>query len=191
MKLLAFIKQNKAIVFACIVVLLSFGLLALPGQFAHYGPLNLSSKVASERFKYFYNGYQWMFATKEDVLGNQIGKPVAQAIAALVMLGLCVPGLLFSKKSSFVALLTSLALITVSVLFFSISAAGAKCYTGGYDFMPAEDNAYYLILWVPYVIGGLLVIAGGFMLYRTILVMRNEVKSPTQSKGPTYSYLKK
>ena len=190
MKVIRFIKENKIIVFALCVVLLSFGLLALPGAFAHYGPLNLSSKVASERFKYFYNGYQWMFATKEDVLGNQIGKPVAQGIAAFAMLVVCVPGLLFSKKSSFVALLTSLALITISVLYFSISAAGFKCYTG-YDFMQPENHAYYLILWVPYVIGGLTVIAGGLMLYRTILVMRDEVKSPTQSKGPTYSYLKK
>ena len=185
-----FLKENKIIVFALVVVLLSFALLALPGQFAHYGVKDLTSKVASERFKYNLNGYQWMFATKEDIHGNQVGKPVAQGIAAFVMLVLCVPGLLFSKKSSFVALLTTLALITISVLYFSISVAGAKCYSG-IDFMPAEDHAYYLILWVPYVIGGLLVIAGLLMGYRTFIVMKNEVKSPTQSKGPTYSYLHK
>ena len=190
MKAIKFIKENKVIMFALCVVLLSFVFLALPGQFAHYGPLNLSSKVASERFKYFYNGYQWMFATKEDILGNQIGKPVAQGIAAFVMLILCVPGLLFSKKSSFVSLLTSLALITVSILYFTISAAGFKCYTG-FDFMQPEDHAYYLILWVPYLIASFLIIAGLLMGYRTFLVMKSEIKSPSQSKGTTYSYLKK
>ena len=185
-----FLKENKTIVLALFIVLLSLALLALPGQFAHYGVKDLTSKVASERFKYNLNGYQWMFATQKNALGEQVGKPVAQGIAAFVMLVLCVPGLLFSKKSSFVALLTTLAMITVSVLYFSISAASAKCYTG-IDFMPAKDHAYYLILWVPYVIGGLLVVAGLLMGYRTFKVMKDEVKSPAKAKGPTYSYLHK
>ena len=186
-----FLRENKVIVLALIIVLLSFVLLVLPGQFAHYGVKDLTSKVASERFKYNLNGYQWMFATQKNVYGEQVGKPVAQGIAALVMLALCVPGLLFSKKSSFVALLTTLIMITVSILFFSISAAGAKCYTGSLDFIPAKDHTYYLILWVPYVIGGLLILAGLLMGYRTFKVMKEEAKAPTKAKGPTYSYLHK
>ena len=183
MKLLAFIKQNKAIVLALVIVLLSFGFLALPGQFAHYGIDGF--KNGHYTFKYNLNGYQWMFGTVEDIFGNKIGKAVPQGIAAFVMLVLCVPGLLFSKKSSFVALLTSLALITISVLYFTISVAGLKAY----PFEQAEDNAYSLILWVPYVVGGLVLIAGAFMTYRTIMVMKNEIKSPSQSKS-SYSYLK-
>ena len=31
-----FLRENKIIVLALVIVLLSFGLLALPGQFAHY-----------------------------------------------------------------------------------------------------------------------------------------------------------
>ena len=183
MKLLAFIKQNKAIVLALVIVLLSFGLLAFPGQFAHYGVDGYQN--GHYTFKYNLNGYQWMFNTVENISGNKIGKAVPQGIAAFVMLVLCVPGLLFSKKSSFVALLTSLALITISVLYFTISAAGLKAY----PFEQGKDHAYWLILWVPYVIGGLVVIAGLLMSYRTFMVMKNEVKSPSQSKSQ-YSYLK-
>ena len=188
MKLLAFIKQNKIIVLALLIVLLSFGLLALPGQFAHYGPLNLSSKVASERFAFRLSGYEWIFATAKTKLDAKIGTVSAQGVATIVLLGLCVPGLLFSKKSSFVALLTSLALITVAVLFLSISAAGPKSYPD-YHIRPA-DNGYSLMLWVPYVIGGLTLVAGGLMTYHTVIVMKNEVKSPSQTKGSSYSYLK-
>ena len=126
MKLLAFIKQNKAIVLALVIVLLSFGLLALPGQFAHYDVLKITGNKVF--YQYNLNGYQWMFNTVENSSGAKIGKAVAQGIAILVMLGLCVPGLLFSKKSSFVALLTSLALIVIAILCFTISVAGAKCY---------------------------------------------------------------
>ena len=187
-KALAFMKENKIIVFALTIVLLSFVFLALPGQFAHYGVLNLNSKVASERFAYRLNGYEWMFATKENILGNKIGSPVAQGIAIFVMLILCVPGLLFSKKSSFVSLLTSLALVTIAILFFTISTAGLKAYP---NFLPAKDHEYSLILWVPYVLGSLILIVGGLMCYRTFKAMKEEVAHPTASKGPSYNYLHK
>ena len=189
MKLIAFIKQNKTIVFALLIVLLSFGLLALPGQFAHYGPLNLSSKVASERFAYRLSGYQWMFGTVENILGNKIGSASAHGIAAFALLALCVPGLVCSKKSSFVSLLTTLVLITAAVLFLSISAAGPKSYPLWH--IKPENNDYSLMLWVPHLIGGLTLLAGGLMGYRTVNVMRSEIARPTQQKGPSYSYLKK
>ena len=184
-KALAFIKENKIIVFALAIVLLSFVFLALPGQFAHYG--YLSPKLG---YTYKLNGYQWMFGTvKNQYLDEKIGSASAQGIAILVMLVLCVPGLLFSKKSSFVSLLTSLALITISILFFTISAAGLKAYPA---FLPAKNGEYSLMFWVPYVLGGLIVLAGGLMGYRTFKAMKDEVKHPTASnKGPTYNYLHK
>ena len=187
-KCLTFVKENKIIVFALAIVLLSFVFLALPGQFAHYGVLNLKSKVPSERFLYRLSGYEWIFGTRVNALGNKIGSASAQGIAIFVMLILCVAGLIFSKKSSFVALLTSLALITIAILFFTISAAGYKSYP---SFLPAEDNEYTLISWVPYVLGSLILIAGVAMSYRTFLVMKDEVKHPVQTKGPSYNYLHK
>ena len=181
-----FIKENKIIVLALVIVLLSFGLLALPGQFAHYGLDSING--AKKTFAFNLGGYEWMFGTKTySYSSTKIGTASAHGIAALALLGLCVPGLLFSKKSSFVALLTTLALITASVLFFTISAAGAKAYKTFHDY-GTGDYAYG---WVPYLIGGLVVAAGLLMGYRTVKVMRDEVKRPSQSKGPTYSYLHK
>ena len=189
MKLLKFFKENKVIVFALLVVLLSFGLLALPGQFAHYVPDVFSG--SKRTFVYNLSGYQWIFGTVKYKYNADayIGKASAQGIAAFSILVLCVPGLLFSKKSSFVALLTSLALITAAVLFLSISAAGVKSYPN-FHIRP-ENSEYTLMRWVPYVIGSFLVLVGGLMTYRTVMVMKNEVARPSQAKGPTYSYLHK
>ena len=176
-----FLKENKIIVLALIIVLLSFGFLALPGQFAHY------AANGKKTFFYNLNGYQWMFGTAEYSTGSKIGSASAHGIAALSLLGLCVPGLLFSKKSSFVALLTTLAMITVAVLFFTISAAGAKAYPTFHNYGKGD----YLYGWVPYLLGGLIVASALLMGYRTFKVMRDEVKRPTQAKGPTYNYLHK
>lgn len=188
-KCLAFCKENKIIVFALAVVLLSFVFLALPGQFAHYGVNILGSKKASDRYFYWLNGYQWFFGTKTTALDVKLGSASAQGITIFVMLILCVPGLLFSKKSSFVALLTSLALVTIAILLFTISVAGAKCYPNWH--IPADDHEYTLMGWVPYFLGSFIILAGGAMCYRTFLVMKDEIKRPSQPKGPTYSYLKK
>ncbi len=189
MKFVKFVKENKIIVAALVVVLLSFVFLALPGQFAHYGVNILSSKKLSDRYSYLLNGYQWFFATESTALGTKLGTASAQGIAIFVMLILCVPGLLFSKKSSFVAMLTSLALVTIAILFFTISAAGPKSYPNWH--IPADNHEYTLMGWVPYVLGSLIMLAGLAMCYRTFLVMKDEVKNPTTSKGPSYSYLKK
>ena len=184
MKLIKFVKENKVIVLALIVVLLSLGLLALPGQFAHYGIGEIVGKHVS--YKYYMSGYQWMF-NLEVKADTKIGaKAVAQGIAILSMLALCVPGLLFSKKSSFVSMLTSLALIVISVLCFTISVAGEKCYPSF-----EQPDVGSRMSWVPYVIGGLVFIVGALMCYRTFKVMKDEVKRPTQQKGPHYSYLHK
>ena len=176
-----FLRENKIIVLALVIVLLSFGLLALPGQFAHY--------AANGKNTFFHNlsGYKFMFGTAKDSLGNAIGKASAHGIAAFALLALCAIGLVFSKKSSFVSLLTALALITVAVLFFTVSAAGAKAYPTFHAFGKGD----YKYGWVPYLLGGLLIVAGLLMGYRTFKVMKDEVKTPAKAKGPTYSYLHK
>ena len=189
MKVVKFIKENKIIIFALLVVILSFALLALPGQFAHYWPNKLNSNVPSERFHYRLSGYEWIFGTKENTLGNKIGSASAQGIAAFVMLALSAVGLLFSKKSSFVSLLTSLMLIVVAILFFTISAAGPKAYPNWH--VPEKNHEYSLMGWVPYVVGSLVILAGFLLFYRTFKVMRDEIKRPQQAKGPSYSYLHK
>lgn len=186
MKLVKFIKENKVIVFALAIVVLSLVLLALPGQYAHYGVGPIRDGKAT--YAFYLSGYQWMFGTVENVVGDKIGSAVPSVIAALVLLGLSFIGLLFSKKSSFVALLVSLALVVVAVLFFTTSPAGFKAYP---NFLPAEDGDFTYMSWVPYVVASFTLIAGGLMMYRTVLVMRDEIKHPSQPKGPTYSYLHK
>ena len=189
-KCLAFIKENKIIVAALVVVLLSFVLLALPGQFAHYGLDSATKKPYT--FSYNLSGYGFMFGVaKHKYTGDDMPgvKAIGQGIAIFVMLVLCVPGLLFSKKSSFVALLTSLALVVVAILFFTISAASAKAYPALHH--PGKDGEYSIMSWVPYVTGSLVMLAGLAMCYRTFLVLKAEAKAPVQPKGPSYSYLKK
>lgn len=185
-KCINFCKENKIIVAALAVVLLSFVFLALPGQFGHY----LLDSTVKKPYTYNYNlsGYGFMFGiAKHKYTGEQLSdfKPVAQGIAIFIMLILCVPGLLFSKKSSFVALLTSLSLVTIAILFFTISAASPVVGKS------SNADARIYMDWVPYVLGGLIMLVGLAMCYRTFLVLKEEAKSPTQPKGPSYSYLKK
>ena len=181
------LSKSKIIIFAIVIVALSLIFLALPGQFAHYGIKEIGPR---NTYQYNLSGYQWMFGTvaKSYDSSSKIGSAVPAGIAALVLLGLSFIGLLFSKKSSFVSLLVSLALITVAILFFCSPAAGRKAYP---SFLPAEDGDYTLMSWVPFVNASLTLIAGGLMMYRTVLVMKEETKRPNQPKGPSYSYLHK
>jgi len=186
MKFVKFLKENKIITLSLIIVILSFVLLALPGQFAHFVPKHIDPNT----YKFYLNGYQWMFGTTKNVLDEAIGPAIGSGIAAFVLLILSFFGLLFSKKSSFVSLLVSLALITVAILFFTVSPATAKAYPDTI-FYVSENGDFHNMSWAPYLIGSLTIIAGGLMMYRTVLVLKDEVKRPTQGKGPTYSYLHK
>ena len=185
-----FVKENKTIVFALVIVLLCFVLLALPGQFAHFVAKDLNSHIPSERFQYRLSGFEWIFATrKNSVTSEAIGKVTAHGISMYVLLVLCIPGLLFSKKSSFVSLLTSLALITVAILFFTLTYVNLKAYSSVIVNGEFAEEFNYL-MWVPWLVGGLTMLAGLLMSYRTFKVLKDEVKQPMQaSKGPKYSYL--
>ena len=191
MKLVKFIKENKVIVFALIVVLLTFVLFALPGQFAHYGKDTLNKKGNGFTYLYNLNGYQWIFATVKNAASSKIGHVTGYGIIVFSLLVLSVPGLLFSKKSSFVALLTTLALIVVAILLFSISKASLKAYPDFVRAAKTDNPKFYNINWVPYVSASFLMISGLCMAYRTLGVMKSEMKKPTQSKGPSYNYLHK
>jgi len=189
-KALAFVKENKIITLALFIVLLSFIFLALPNQFAHFGPADFTSKVETQRWDYSLNGYQWMFGTVEDLDGNAIGGPVASGIAAFSMLVLCVPGLLFSKKSSFVSLLTSIALVVIAILFFTCSHGCAKAYGTLYAEAPKGEH-WSIMRWVPYVLGSFIMLVGLLMCFRTFVTLKNEIKHPAAPKGPSYNYLHK
>lgn len=177
MKLIKFVKENKIIVFSLFVIALAFIFLALPGQFAKF------EIYKGSEFNYKLSGYQFIFGIEDRDLPN---KPVAQGIAIFVMLVLTFGGLIFSKKSSFVSMLCGLSLLVISILFFTISVAGQKVYT----IWDQTNNFKYG--WVAYLSGALILVAAGLVIYRTVIMMKNEIKHPAPvSKGPTYNYLHK
>lgn len=182
-KIIKFVKENKIVVFALAVIILSFIFLALPGQFAH------ADLVPNKGFSTKFGGYEFIFNTKEDVLGNAYGKVVGAGVAAIVMLALSVVGLIFSNKSSFVTIVTGLMLITVSILFFTMEKSAINTYGSIHTFW--YNDMYHIINWVAYVCGGLIVIAGALVVYKSIMMMKDEIKHPAKAKGPTYNYLKK
>ena len=190
MKLLKFVKENKAIVFALVVVALAFGLLALPGQFAHWNPNGATEKIVTS-YKDNLSGYQWMFGTYEPAYGSKEYPAFAQGISMFVLLVVSVPGLIFSKKSSFVSLLTSIVLVVLSILFFTSSVATVKAYDLQVWTKDVGGPRFYAVTWLPYVLGGLILLAGAALGYRTFKVMKSETGRPNQPKGPSYSYLHK
>lgn len=177
MKLIKFVKENKIVIFSLFVIALTFVFLALPGQFSEYG------LIQGKEFEYKLSGYQFIFGYENHDLPN---KPVAQGIAIFVMLVLTFGALIFSKKSSFVSLLCGLSLLVISILFFTISVAGQKVYA---QWDLTNDFKYG---WVAYLSGALILIAAGLVIYRTVIMMKNEIKHPAPvSKGPSYNYLHK
>lgn len=175
-----FIKENKIIVFALFVIVLSLGLLAVPGF--------TRSHLVGDEPKYLLSGYQTFFNTKytaASVLETKVlTGTVAAGIAAIVMLGVTFIGMLFSKKSSFVMALCGLSLLAIAILFFTMEASVTKVIR-----IPFEGKSN--CGWVTYVLGALNLIASGLVIYKTVLVMKDEIKHPAKPKGPTYNYLKK
>lgn len=177
-KIINFVKENKVFTFALVVLALSLGLLAIPG-FAR------TNFMAGE-FKTKLSGYQTFFNTETTVgLDVKILKGVCGAgIAAFVMIIVSMVGIVFSKKSSFVAFLTGLALLTISILFFSMEASVNKI-------VPIVYKDHASCGFVTYLIAALILIASGLVIYKSVLMMKDEIKHPAKSKGTTYNYLKK
>lgn len=174
-KVIKFVKENKIITFALAVVVLSFIFLALPGQ---------TASVYTLGKEYSLGGYQFFFGTQTTIMDVKLGSAVGQGIAIFVLLILSFVGLFFSRKYSFVTMLTGLALVVIAILFFTISNAGDVAYNAG----TMVDVTYK---WVPYLLGAFLVIAGGLVVYKSVMMMKDEIKHPSKPQGPSYSYLKK
>ena len=176
---LKFVKENKIIVLAMTVIVLSLILLAIPGQFAH-------ANLIGDKYSLHFGGYEFIFNTRTSVLDAKYGVSVIGAgIAIIVMMVLSLVGLVFSKKSSFVMMITGLMMLTVSILFFTMEGAAEKSY-------PAfVFNEGKIITWVNYVAGALMIIAAALVIYKAVMVMKDEIKHPAKPKGPSYNYLKK
>ena len=170
-------KYNKwVVIIAIAVVAITFGLLAIPNSFA-----------VVTRGYYQLNGYEWAFAFKFKEAGvNGLRKAVPNArcsglaIAAMVMILLSVPLNIIYKKSALYEFLAGLLLAVGGILFLLMTISGAVIYSGEYK-----------ILWVTYVIGALLLVAGAAVMYVSVLLLRDEKKALLAPKSQEYSYLNK
>ena len=191
-KILKFVKENKIILFALAVIVLSFIFLALPGQFLRYG---IGTKIGNNKYEWAYelSGYQFIFNKGTDILGGKLGaKVVGQGVVIIVFLAVCVPGLIVSNKTSFFTMLTGLLLVVTGILFFTLSKAMYKCYPNFDPLLNDADKKISILKWVPFVLGSLVLIAGLLVTYKAVKMMKNEIKHPTAgNKTPTYNYLKK
>ncbi len=153
------------------LIAVAFGLLAIPGQFFYY---NSTTSGAC-------NGYEAIFYASEYLQNNatfahaSVGGIIAMSLAVLA-----VPFFFLVKKSSASYLLAGILTSVSGILFLAMKLWFAIIYRG---------NGAWDILWVTYVIGALLVIAGGLSIYCSIILLREEKVAPLKDKS--YSYLKK
>ena len=150
------------------LIAVAFGLLAIPGSFFRFDP-------------HAYNGYQAIFYADTILQKNasfahaSVGGIIAMSLAVLA-----VPFFFLVKKSSASYLLAGVLTAVSGILFLAMKLWFAIIYRG---------NGSWDILWVTYVIGALLVIAGGLSIYCSIILLREEKVAPLKDKS--YSYLKK
>ena len=169
-------KKVRLVVYASLaVIVLSFGLLAIP-QFI---VPTLEKNVAS--FPSF-SGYQFFFNAVSDNVKNNTGMSHVSGlgIASIVLMGLALCSYVFAKKSSALVMLGGLLNVAASVLFFAMEASKKRVFT---------KYSLYAVGWVNYVIGALLVLSGLASIYFAFRLMQGEKKAIASKSS--YSYLKK
>ena len=150
------------------LIAVAFGLLAIPQSFFAYN----AGK---------FNGYEAIFYANTYLEDNatfahaSVGGIIAMSLAVLA-----VPFFFLVKKSSASYLLAGILTSVSGILFLAMKLWFAIIYRG---------NGAWDILWVTYVIGALLVIAGGLSIYCSIILLKEEKVAPLKDKS--YSYLKK
>ena len=150
------------------LIVLAFGLLAIPGSFFTYAPRS-------------YNGYQAIFYADTLLQENAtFARASVGGIIAMSLAVLAVPFFFLVKKSSASYLLAGVLTAVSGTLVLAMKLWFAIIYRG---------NGSWEILWVTYVIGALLLVAGGLAIYSSIVLLNEEKASPLKSKG--YSYIKK
>lgn len=172
-----FLKENKLAVISIGAIVLMMLLLLIPG-FAHYDP---NHKVLANGYEFFFN-----LKTRPGQLTTPIpyGSGIVGAgVAVFVLAGLAVAMFCIAKLSSFFVLLGGLFDLSLSIIFFSMEAGARKVYK-------LYDNGN-ITGWVTYIIAVILLAAAAYAIYKAIMMMKDEVKHPSQPKGPSYNYLKK
>ena len=197
-KVIKFVRQHLAAVVGIAAIVLTLLLMLLPGQFADLKTVSIAYNKL--------NGYEFLFNFKRIegevvhpgyyCINNALpdkAKALPAAIAIIVLFVVAIASLVLYKKSSALFLLGGVAEVVSSIFFFAMEASVNKFYDSKVSTtIYGEAKFEPVILWVSYLAGALLLLAGAYVIYKAILVMKDEVKHPqAQAGGPTYNYLKK
>lgn len=174
-----FLKENKIAVLSIGAIVICAILLAIPGQFAHFG-------IVGDGYKHYLGGYQFFFNTYTNQLGDKIGSVVGGGIAIIVLAAVAVALICFWKKSSFFVLLAAIVNLVISILFFNMENFAKKAYS---SFQIFEGRSF--VGWPTYVCGALIILVAIYLGYKAVMMMKDEIKHPSKPQGPSYNYLKK
>ena len=168
-------KKVKIIVLASIAaIVVTCGLLALPGQFIL--PVEYPSLEAL-------SGYQFYFHLGSEVYNN-LAKPAGVSglgIATIVLLALALCSYAFAKMSSSLVLLGGLLNVANAICFFCMEVSKKNVY--------GANRSFVAVGWVAYFAGAILIITGLLSIYfafKTFMVEKKQISSKQ-----SYSYLKK
>ena len=173
--MMKFLKENKVAVLSIGAIVLMMLLLLIPG-FARF---DANSEIKANGYQFFFN-----LMKKPGANENPYGTgTVGAGIAVFVLAGLTIGMFCIAKLSSFFVLLGGLLNLANSIIFFSMEAGARKVYV--------LTDAGNICGWVTYVIAVILLAAAAYAIYKAVLMMKDEIKHPSQPKGPSYNYLKK
>lgn len=163
-----------------VVILVSFALFAIPGQFIMLYGFNSSVPGTSlAGYEYFFHIIQGI----GDSGTNQWfadGRPSATGIMIVIFLGLALPCFFFNKKSTALPLLGGI--LEILAGFFLLM-------TNPFSHLIYKKLGTLGASWVPYLTGSLILLLGIAALFASIAELKKE-KVVLESKGG-YSYLKK
>ncbi|MCQ2793655.1 MAG: hypothetical protein MJ221_04545 [Bacilli bacterium] len=157
-------------IIAIVVLALVCGLLAIPNQFAEFG-------------NNAYSGYETIFAFKiidgkNYHTDNYGGRPSVLGIISLVFILLGAISLAFTKKSKSLPVLGGVCVSLSGLFFLLMDLSLATIYK--------RKIALY---WETYVVGGILLLLGIYLIYIGILYIRED-KIGSKADSKQYSYLK-
>ena len=167
-----------------VIIIVSYGLLAIPGQFVGMFDSNGSlinsagSSIA---------GYEYIFHCVHEIADKvenpffANGRASVAGIMAVIFMFFACGSFVFHKKSTALPLLGGI-LETLSGFFFVMTTPFAcLCYPKSISSIRA--------MWLPYVIGSIMLVLGLAAIYFAVVELRKE-KATLATKGG-YSYLKK
>lgn len=179
--------KNKALLvtFSMIsiaAILVSYGLLAIPGQFVGmFGSNGLFNQEGAS-----IAGYEYIFHCIHKIGDNEnalfaSGRASAAGIMTVIFMFFACGSFAFVKKSTALPLLGGILEFFSGFFFLMTTPFACLCYPDKISCIRA--------MWVPYLIGSVMVVLSLIVIYFSVVELKKE-KATLASKGG-YSYLKK